>query len=323
MIPAFRRLVLAVGLLATVVQPGVSAQDATRSEQPASRSKVIDEAGLFRKETVEATTRMLEAIQRDTGVQVVIEAVESLKGESIDDASVKAARKSGSQGVFVLIAKEERRLLVLTRREVEKRVPEDRKAAIRDAFFEGFKAGDFDEGLRKGVTEIAIVLKATAPTETATSPLVARDQIRLTQAGARKALAAAEAKATQMNLKMNVAVVDDGGHLLLFARMDGARPASAVTAQTKAISAATFRQATGPIPPGTAQPDLIVNLGLAAAGASGGARITTLYGGVPIVVDGQFVGAVGVAGGTGEQDAEVARAGVAAIVDDVKKPAER
>lgn len=323
MIPIFRRMVLAGGLLATAIQPGVSAQDATRSEQPATRSKVIDEAGLFRKETVEATTRMLEAIQRDTGVQVVIEAVESLKGESIEDASVKGARLSGGQGVFVLIAKEERRLRLLTRRQVEQRVPEDRRAAIREAFLEGFKAGDFDEGLRKGVSEIAIVLKATAAAEPATSPLVARDQIRLTQAGARKALAAAEAKAARMNVKMNIAVVDDGGHLLLFARMDGARPASAATAQTKAISAATFRQATGPIPPGTSQPDLIVNLGLAAAAASGGARITTLYGGIPIVVDGQVVGGLGVAGGTGEQDAEVARAGVDAVVDDVKKPAER
>ena len=57
-----------------------------------------------------------------------------------------------------------------------------------------------------------------------------------------------------MNLKMNIAVVDDGGHLLAFDRMDGARPASGYTSLTKAITAATFRQPTGPIPAGTANP---------------------------------------------------------------------
>ena len=48
---------------------------------------------------------------------------------------------------------------------------------------------------------------------------------------------------------MNIAVVDDGGHLIAFARMDGARPASGYTANTKAVTAATFRQPTGPSPP--------------------------------------------------------------------------
>ena len=51
-----------------------------------------------------------------------------------------------------------------------------------------------------------------------------------------------------MGVKENIAVVDDGGHLLAFARMDGARPASGTTAITKAVSAATFRQETGTLP---------------------------------------------------------------------------
>ena len=50
-----------------------------------------------------------------------------------------------------------------------------------------------------------------------------------------------------MKLKVNIAAVDDGGHLVAFERMDGARPASLYTAITKATSAATFRQATGPL----------------------------------------------------------------------------
>ena len=76
-----------------------------------------------------------------------------------------------------------------------------------------------------------------------------RKQVRLTLEGARRIIAGAEAKADEMRLKVNVAVVDDGGHLLGFDRMDGARPASGYTATTKAVTAATFRQATGPLPP--------------------------------------------------------------------------
>jgi glc operon protein GlcG len=98
----------------------------------------------------------------------------------------------------------------------------------------------------------------------------------------------------------------------------GARPASAATAQTKAITAATFRQASGPVPGGSNQPDVLLNLSLQNAAAASGGKITTLLGGVPIVVDGQVVGAVGVGGGSGEQDAEVAKAGVAAVADALK-----
>ena len=79
-------------------------------------------------------------------------------------------------------------------------------------------------------------------------PLVTRDRVRLNLAGAETVLEAAKKQAAALGLKCNVAVVDDGGHLLAFARMDGARPASAATALTKAVSAATFRQETGPLP---------------------------------------------------------------------------
>src|SRR5262249_40441952 len=136
--------------------------------------------------------------------------------------------------------------------------------------------------------------------------------------GARKALAGTEAKAMEKGWKMNIAVVDDGGHLLAFARMDGARPASAATALTKAITAATFRQATGPLPAGAATPDLLLNLSLQNAALASGGKITTLQGGVPIIVDGQVIGAIGVGGGSGEQDAEAAKAGVDAVLGALK-----
>jgi glc operon protein GlcG len=153
------------------------------------------------------------------------------------------------------------------------------------------------------------------PSPHAPGPLVVRDRARLTLQGARAALDAAEAKAAAMGLKVNIAVVDDGGHLITFIRMEGARPASGYTAITKATTAATFRQATGPLPPGAEQPDVWLNLSLQNAAAASGGKITTLRGGVPIVVDDQVIGAVGVGGGTGEQDAEIARAGASAVAE--------
>jgi glc operon protein GlcG len=144
-------------------------------------------------------------------------------------------------------------------------------------------------------------------------PLVTRNQVRINLKGAEVILAAAREKATEMKLAVNIAVVDDGGHLVAFARMDGARPGSATTAQTKATAAATFRQATGPLPV-KGEPDLLLSLGLPMAAAASGGKATSLAGGVPIVVDGQVIGAVGVGGGTGEQDAEVARAGIQALI---------
>jgi glc operon protein GlcG len=145
-------------------------------------------------------------------------------------------------------------------------------------------------------------------------PLVTRDRIQLNLAGAEMVLETAKKKAAALGLKCNVAIVDDGGHLLAFARMDGARPASATTALTKAVSAAIFRQETGPMP-AKGEPDLLLSLSLQNAAAASGGKITTLKGGVPIVINGQVVGAVGVGGGTGEQDAEVAKAGIQTLLD--------
>lgn len=145
-------------------------------------------------------------------------------------------------------------------------------------------------------------------------PLITRDRVQLNLAGAEVVLEAAKKKAAAMGLKCNIAIVDDGGHLLAFARMDGARPASAATAMTKATSAATFRQETGPLP-AKGEPDVLLSLGIQNAAAASGAKITTLKGGVPIIIDGQVVGAIGVGGGTGEQDVEVAKAGIQALLD--------
>ena len=63
----------------------------------------------------------------------------------------------------------------------------------------------------------------------------------------------------------------------------------------------------------------LLSLSLQNAAAASGGKLTTLKGGVPIVIDGQVIGAVGVGGGTGEQDAEVARAGIQALIEALKK----
>ena len=149
--------------------------------------------------------------------------------------------------------------------------------------------------------------------------LVTRNHATLHLAAAQKIVQGALTKAKEMKLTVNVAVVDEGGHLLAFARMDGARPASVYTALTKATAAATYRQPTGPGSSAAGQPDLLLSLSLQNAAAASGGKMTSLKGGVPILVDGQVVGAVGVGGGTGEQDAEVAKAGIALLEEALSK----
>ncbi|WP_010584355.1 GlcG/HbpS family heme-binding protein [Schlesneria paludicola] len=173
------------------------------------------------------------------------------------------------------------------------------------------------------VSVVLVLICSVMADDKTNSPLVTRQQTKLNLKGAELILSAAQAKATDMKVAMNIAVVDDGGHLITFARMDGARPASVPTALTKATAAATFRQPTGPLP-ANGEPNLLLSLGVPAAAAASGGKMTTLKGGVPIVVDGQVIGAVGVGGGSGEQDAEVAQAGInmllKALAADSKAP---
>jgi glc operon protein GlcG len=139
--------------------------------------------------------------------------------------------------------------------------------------------------------------------------LIARNRVRLTIEGARAVLDAARRKAEEMKIPMNIAVVDDGGHLLAFERMDGAKPASIAISMVKAQAAAMRCAATGPArsPDGV---NLPVAFGLAVASPS---EQTPIRGGFPLVVDSQVIGAIGVSAGNEDEDSEVARAGVAVI----------
>jgi len=127
--------------------------------------------------------------------------------------------------------------------------------------------------------------------------------LKLTIDGAMKLLQAAMAKARDMKVPECIAVVDAGGHLLAFARMDGAFAMSFDTAFMKAKTAASYGAPTGGIEAG-------IDIKLAIA--TQGQRIN-LPGGLPIIVDGRVIGAVGVGSGTGAQDREVAAAGIKMI----------
>jgi glc operon protein GlcG len=127
--------------------------------------------------------------------------------------------------------------------------------------------------------------------------------LRLTHDGALHVLQAAMQRAAALAVPQCIAVVDDSGNLLAFLRMDGAKFLSIQTAQRKALTAADRRSASGGLEAGH---DL--RLGLVTEG-----RLTNLKGGLPIIVSGQVLGAVGVSSGSGEEDLEVAKAGVAAI----------
>ena len=140
-------------------------------------------------------------------------------------------------------------------------------------------------------------------------PLVTHNHPKLTLEGARAVLAAAQRRAAEIHVPMDIAVVDDGGHLLAFERMDGARPSSIAISLVKAQAAALRRSPTGPALTSD-QVNLPLALGLAIASP---AAQTPIRGGVPLIVDGQVVGAVGASAGSEDQDLDVARAGAAAI----------
>jgi glc operon protein GlcG len=127
--------------------------------------------------------------------------------------------------------------------------------------------------------------------------------LKLTVDGAMKLLQAAMAKAKEMNVPQCISVVDSGGHLLAFARMDGAFVQSIDTSLMKAMTAASYGVPTG---------DIAAGLDLKLAIATQGKRIN-LPGGLPVIVDGHVIGGIGVGSGTGEQDKQVANAGLGAL----------
>ena len=123
---------------------------------------------------------------------------------------------------------------------------------------------------------------------------------------AKKALAGAEAEAGKNKWNVVITVLDSGGNIVAVHRMDGAQFGSLEVSREKAYSAVAFRR------PTKVWEDLL---------AQGGANLRLLRltganpldGGLPIVADGKIIGAIGVSGVTGQQDAQIARAGIEAL----------
>jgi len=126
------------------------------------------------------------------------------------------------------------------------------------------------------------------------------------------AMASAEAEAARNGWGVAIAIVDSGGNLIMLHRLDNAQLSATRIAEAKAVTAVEFRR------PTKALEDAI-------AGGGAGLRVLTFgacvaEGGVPIVVAGKIVGAIGVSGVASHQDAQVAQAGAAAVAGPLKNP---
>ena len=120
----------------------------------------------------------------------------------------------------------------------------------------------------------------------------------LTLEMARKCIATAETEAKKNNWNMAIAVVDDGGYLMAFARMDNTQIASARIAIEKARAANNFRRPTKAFADRVATDVSVLGL----------PGVITSEGGLPLVLDGKIIGAVGASGGTGQQDGVASKA---------------
>jgi uncharacterized protein GlcG (DUF336 family) len=130
----------------------------------------------------------------------------------------------------------------------------------------------------------------------------------LTLADARRLIAAAEARADEIGQPMNIAVVDAGGNLISHVRMDGAWIGSIDISINKAYTSRAFDIQTKDLGDNSQPGNQFYGIH-----ASNHGRIMIFAGGVPLSRDGQVVGAIGVSGGSGEQDQTVAEAGAGAL----------
>ena len=137
------------------------------------------------------------------------------------------------------------------------------------------------------------------------------DTKRLTAAGAKKMMATAIGRAQEAGIAVTVAIADAGGHLVLLERMEGGRFHTVHSATTKAVCAASNKRITGS--KGAQGQSLDVTHAVGLALAAGADRWTAMEGGCPILVDGECIGGIGVAGGSFEWDARVAREAVESI----------
>jgi uncharacterized protein GlcG (DUF336 family) len=127
-------------------------------------------------------------------------------------------------------------------------------------------------------------------------------------ADARRIIAAAEKKAEEIKQPMNIAVVDEGGNLIAFERMENAWIGSIDIAQKKAWTSRAFDITTKDLGANSQSGDQFFGIH-----ASNNGKVMIFAGGIPLKQDGKVVGAIGVSGGCGVQDHSVAEAGAAAL----------
>jgi glc operon protein GlcG len=132
------------------------------------------------------------------------------------------------------------------------------------------------------------------------------DRKALSLAGVKNILAAAEAEARRNEWNVVIAVVDEGGHLLGLLRLDDTQTASVDIAIGKARTAAGFRRPSGAFEDAARERPAILSFS---------PDFVLLQGGLPIVVDGRVIGAVGVSGVRSDQDEQIAQAGIEALED--------
>ena len=150
---------------------------------------------------------------------------------------------------------------------------------------------------------VAVILTATANAQQAPSPPPTTPYgAPIGLEAAKKVMAAAEAEAVKNNWAMAIVILDSTGHMVMLHKFDNTQYGSLMAAEDKAQSAINFRR------PSKVFEDLVAQGGiglrsLALRGAS------PLEGGIPIIVDGKIVGAIGVSGATSVQDGQVAKAG--------------
>jgi uncharacterized protein GlcG (DUF336 family) len=127
-------------------------------------------------------------------------------------------------------------------------------------------------------------------------------------ADARRMIAAAEKKAEEIKQPMNIAIVDEGGNLIAFERMENAWLGSIDIAQKKAWTSRAFDITTKDLGANSQSGDQFFGIH-----ASNNGKVMIFAGGIPLKKDGKVVGAIGVSGGSGVQDHSVAEAGAEAL----------
>jgi glc operon protein GlcG len=137
------------------------------------------------------------------------------------------------------------------------------------------------------------------------------DSKRLTHEGAKTMVDTAVAKARAAGIAISCAVVDGGGHLVAFERMDGGRFHTQQSSTTKAVCAASNKRITSA--KGAVGQDLDTNHALGLALAAGPERWTAMEGGAPVLIGGECIGGIGVSGGDWATDERIAREAIEAI----------